>query len=113
MNNIFAHWQTPFNKGLQPGTHQGTARSEVCGDEITISLKVTNGVITNASWTGEGCTICLGMASLLTKWLIGKTLQAAGQLSQERFFKLADIAIEKRRIGCAVVAFDALRHALQ
>jgi nitrogen fixation NifU-like protein len=113
VNNIFAHWQTPFNKGLQPGTHQGTTRSEICGDEITISLKVVDGLITHATWAGEGCTICLGMASLLTKWLIGKSLQAAGQLTKERFFKLADIPIERRREGCAVVALDALHQAIQ
>ena len=113
MNNILAHWKQPFHKSLQLGTHRGTARSEVCGDEITISLKTTEGLITDASWDGEGCTICLGLASLLTKWLVGKTLQSASQLTQERFFKLADITIEKRREGCALVALDALRQAIR
>lgn len=112
MNNILAHWKQPFNKGLQPGTHLGTARTDVCGDEITISLKVADDCVTVASWDGEGCTICLGFASLLTKWLIGKPLSAIKQLTEDRFFKLADVTIEKRRKDCALVAFKALDKAL-
>jgi len=111
MNNILEHWQHPFNKGLHPGNRQGTARSEICGDEITLAIH-EDGRITDAYFDGEGCTICLGMASLLTHWLIGKSLTEARQFDRASFFALASIPIEKRREGCALVAFDALRQAL-
>lgn len=112
MNNILEHWQHPFNRGIIPSNRQGTARSDVCGDEITLALHEKDGQIIGAYFDGEGCTICLGMASLLTHWLIGRNLADAKQLDRAGFFSLAGIPIKKRREGCALVALDALRQAL-
>ncbi len=112
MNNILEHWRHPFNRGIIPGNRQGTTRSDVCGDEITLTLHEEGRQIIDAYFDGNGCTICLGMASLLTQWLIGKSLTDAKQLNRADFFFFAGIPIEKRREDCALVAFNALQQAL-
>lgn len=112
MNNILEHWQHPFNRGIIPGDRQGTTRSEICGDEITLTLHEEGSQIISAYFDGEGCTICLGMASLLTHWLTGRSLTEARQLDRAGFLAFANIPIEKRREGCALVALEALRQAL-
>lgn len=88
--------------------------NSVCGDEITIYLYLRESVIANAFFEGDGCTICLGMASLLTQRVFGKTLEEARSLVEADVFRLApDVQIAKNRRGCALVAFQALKDAFK
>lgn len=112
MNVILEHWKHPVQKESRPDADlKGRAVSHACGDEITVYLFVDNGVVRDAYFNGEGCTICLGMASLLTQHLIGLPVDQVRILTDERVLAMAGVEIERRRHGCALVALEALRAA--
>jgi len=113
-NSILVHWETPFHR-RRCTDHQlhGHYVHTICGDEVDLYLYLRGTTIANAFFEGEGCTICLGMASLLTQCVFGKTLDEAGRLTEADVFHLAsDVQIAKNRRGCALVAFQALQRAL-
>lgn len=43
-----------------------------CGDEITLKLKVENGVITDGAFVGDGCVISQASADIMLGMIIGK-----------------------------------------
>lgn len=112
-NSILDHWRTPFNCGKRPDADlQGHAISRVCGDEIRLYFFIEDGIVQDVFFDGEGCVICLGMASLTVKSLVGKTVIDARLLTEKDILQLvADVEIDKRRHDCALVAFNALQDA--
>ncbi len=52
----------------------------LCGDKMTLFLKLDNDYIVEASFVGEGCAISTASASLMTDFIKGKTLDEARRL---------------------------------
>ena len=78
---ILDHHKHPRNKGSVPdATHQALGRNPVCGDAITLSLRVKDGVVSDIQFQGEGCAISQASSSLMTEVLMGKTRDEAEQL---------------------------------
>ena len=53
----------------------------ICGDQVVLQLKVSDGRITEASFRGEGCSISQASASMMADALQGRTLEQAEQLA--------------------------------
>jgi nitrogen fixation NifU-like protein len=107
-NAILAAWKAPFHRGRPEAFDlHGRAVSPACGDEIDLYLVVGDGMIEDAYFNGNGCVICLGMASLLTEHLIGQSVMVAREMTEEAALALAGMEIDRRRRGCALVAFKA------
>ena len=53
-----------------------------CGDRIHLTLKVEDGKVVDAKFDGEGCSISMSSASMMTQALKGKTLMKALKLSK-------------------------------
>lgn len=113
-NIILQHWRRPFHRESRPDADfHGRDVGTVCGDEIDMYLFVEDGVIRDAFFDGDACTICLGMASLTTQHVIGQTIEEARGLTRVEVFQLApDVEIPARRAACASVALRALQNAL-
>lgn len=79
---IFDHYKNPRNKGLKGYDHVHL-RNPSCGDDITVEVKIENGVIKEINHEGSGCSICCSSASVLSETLIGKTQEEALHLIQE------------------------------
>lgn len=101
-----------------------------CGDNITLNLKVEDGVITDGSFTGSGCAVSQASADIMLDLIIGKTREEAEALS-ELFMKmikgeiqesdierldeaaaLKDIAHMPARVKCAVLGWRTMREML-
>ena len=75
---ILEHYKRPQNKGLLPNqTVQVHHVNTSCGDEITLNLKLTDGVISEISWDGVGCSISQASTSVVSELLKGKSSEAA------------------------------------
>jgi nitrogen fixation NifU-like protein len=99
----------------------------LCGDRLTVCLKLQDGVIADAAFEGEGCAISVASASLMTEHLKGKTESEARAIF-DRFRALvmgeeeADAGLDKlvlagvkefpARVKCATLAWHALVAAL-
>ena len=120
---IFDHYKNPRNKGLKGFDHVHL-RNPSCGDDITVEMKVEDGVIKEINHAGSGCSICCSSASVLSETLKGKTIPEAIKLINE-FYEMMmgnnepDEGLEEAlvyqgvskfpaRIKCATLSWKAL-----
>ena len=101
-----------------------------CGDEISLQLKVEDGIIREGAFVGDGCAISQASADIMLELVIGKTVEEAKHYS-ELFLKmikgeatpdeigeleeagaLEDISHMPARVKCAVLGWHTLEEAL-
>ncbi len=80
---ILEHNRSPRHRGrMATVTHSARGQDALCGDDILIELRVVEGVIDQAAFSGEACAITMASASMLMEWLPGRSadeVAAAGQ----------------------------------
>jgi nitrogen fixation NifU-like protein len=71
---VVDHSHSPRNRRRLAGANRSAEGfNPLCGDRLTLYLKVSDGVIEDASFEGSGCAISTASASLMTEALKGKT----------------------------------------
>jgi nitrogen fixation protein NifU and related proteins len=126
---IVDHSKRPRNKGaLDHPTHRAEGYNPLCGDRVSIEIKIENGHIAGVGFEGAGCAISTASASLMTEALRGKTPDEAEQtfgkfhdmltqdgLPASDLGKLAVFSGVRQypmRVKCATLAWHTLRAAL-
>ena len=75
---ILDHYKHPHNRGLrEPFGAEVHHVNPTCGDEITMRVELEDGVVTDVSYDGQGCSISQASTSVLTDQVIGKPLTEA------------------------------------
>ncbi len=106
---LFDHAQRPRHRhGVLAFSYTGHAANPLCADAFDIGVEITDGVITSAGFSGRGCALATGGASLLCERIVGLRVDAL----PEGFFHLGDEHIGRMREGCVTVSLTALRRAL-
>ena len=88
----------------------------MCGDSITLQMKITDNSISDIKWHGDGCTICKACTSVLTQIIKGKDIDVAKNLKKEEI--LSELGLEHLikqspvRIKCALLSLKALKLGL-
>ena len=101
-----------------------------CGDEISLKLKVEDGVITDGAFVGDGCAISQASADIMLGMVIGRRKEEALEMG-EKFMRmirgeateeeiesleeasaLRDIAHMPARVKCAMLGWRTLAEAL-
>lgn len=59
-------------------SHEGVNPS--CGDELTLQLRIENGVIEEASFVGSGCAVSQASADMMADLITGETVEEAKRL---------------------------------
>jgi nitrogen fixation NifU-like protein len=81
---ILDHYRNPHHKGLNADSDiQVKHNNPSCGDEVTLNLKMNNGLVENISWDGVGCSISMASVSVMSDLLIGKNIDKANQILQD------------------------------
>lgn len=129
---IVDHAKRPRNfRVLNEANRKVDGYNPLCGDKVTIYLRVEDGVVRDISFQGSGCAISTASASLLTEALKGKTVADAEALF-ESFHELvtglepeheepglgklaafSGVCDYPTRVKCATLAWHALRAALE
>ena len=130
---ILDHNKRPRNfRALEPPSQKAEGFNPLCGDRITVYLRLNGDRIEDLSFEGSGCAISKASASLMTAALKGRTLSEADSLFQEFHHMVtapADAPIETGqldklvvfagvreypvRVKCASLAWHTLRAALE
>jgi nitrogen fixation NifU-like protein len=79
---ILEHNKRPHNFRALAGGRSAEGDNPLCGDRITVYVRVDEGVITEATFQGFGCAIATASASLMTDSVKGKTVAEADDLLQ-------------------------------
>ena len=81
---ILDHYRKPHHKGLQDGFGiQVKHNNPSCGDEVTLNLTITDGVIKAISWDGVGCSISQASVSIASDLLVNKSFTEADAILNE------------------------------
>ncbi len=110
---ILEHYRRPHNFGaLESPSASFEGANPLCGDRITLQVKVADGSLAEVGFTGRGCAISQASASLLTDEIKGKPLSTAAAITPDDLLDLLGIDISPARMKCAMLSHDALRHVL-
>jgi nitrogen fixation protein NifU and related proteins len=110
---ILEHYRRPHNFGvLDNATATQEGANPLCGDRITMQLRVADGQIAGVGFTGRGCAISQASASLLTDEIKGKAVSAAAGMSSTDVLDLLGIEISPARMKCALLSLETLQGAL-
>jgi nitrogen fixation protein NifU and related proteins len=77
---ILDHNKRPRNFRVIAGGQKAEGHNPLCGDRLTVYLRVEQGRIVDVSFQGSGCAISKASASLMTDSVKGKTLEEADVL---------------------------------
>ena len=112
---ILDHYRNPRNKGhleSPDATAQGV--NPMCGDEITIDLMISDGVVSSIAVEGQGCSISQSSASMMSEAIKGKTRDEIADLVG-RFRKMMsldesdDPGLDPERPGAVLGDIEALQ----
>lgn len=129
---IMDHYKNPRNRGVMEDESDITINmnNPTCGDRIQLQLKVDNGIVTDVKFDGEGCSISMSSASMMSQAIKGHKIEKALRLA-EIFSKmmlgeeyddsdldlgdieaLAGVAKFPARIKCATLCWKAMEKGL-
>ena len=78
---IVDHNKSPRNfREMQNATGSARGHNPLCGDILTVYVRMEGDRIADVSFTGSGCAISKSSASIMTSVVKGKTRQEAGDL---------------------------------
>ena len=81
---VLDHNNRPRNfQTLEDASNTADGYTPLCGDQISVYLKVENGVIADVGFQGVGCAISKSSASMMTQSVKGKTIAEAEALFQD------------------------------
>ena len=130
---VIDHARQPRNfRKVEGATRTAEGFNPLCGDQLTLYVKLANGVIEDIGFQGTGCAISKASASLMTAALKGKKQDEAlalfgrvhvlltdgpnGEVKPEDVGKLAALSGVwefPMRVKCATLAWHTLRSALE
>jgi nitrogen fixation NifU-like protein len=99
---LLDHHKRPRNfHALDGTTHQADGHNPLCGDEVTVFLRVEAGTLAEVTFQGQGCAISRASASILTERLRGKTREEAQAMGAEvlRLLRESDGTFDLERDG--------------
>lgn len=81
---ILDHNRKPRNYGsIAQASHHAEGHNPLCGDHISVTLKLDGDNIADIAFEGDSCAICKASASMMTAAVKGKTRADAETLTRE------------------------------
>jgi nitrogen fixation NifU-like protein len=127
---ILDHNRRPRNfHALADASHSAEGYNPLCGDRLTLYLKVDDGIVTDVSFEGAGCAISKASASMMTDAVKGRTLAEVEALftrfhrmvttppeqaveDMGKLSSLAGVRVFPVRVKCASLAWHTLKAAM-
>ena len=130
-NVILEHNRSPRNyRSMGDTDRKAEGHNPLCGDQLTVWVRLDDDVIQDASFQGSGCAISRASASLMTSAVKGRTRREAEELFG-RFHRLVTGTLEPAeaetlgklavfsgvsefpvRVKCASLSWHTLKAAL-
>ena len=125
---ILDHNRAPRNfRAMEGADSRVEGYNPLCGDKLTVWLKMAGDKVEDVSFLGRGCAISTASASLMTMAVKGKTRAEAEALcdtfhrmmtgkpdgkAPDRLAALAGVREFPARVKCATLSWHALKAAL-
>lgn len=128
---IMDHYEYPHNHHLSedPSYHKIHMASESCIDDITVMVKLEDGILKDVCFDGVACTISTASTSIMTELMMGKTIAEAQHIIQQYYAMIHlepydetlleeavafhQVGKQANRIKCATIGFKAIEEAIE
>ncbi len=113
---VLEHYENPRNVGVlnkdDPNVGTGMVGAPACGDVMRLQIRVNDsGIIEEAKFKTYGCGSAIASSSLLTEWVMGKTLEEAAKIKNTELAE--ELALPPVKIHCSVLAESAIKAAIK
>ncbi|MBP2411541.1 nitrogen fixation NifU-like protein [Arthrobacter stackebrandtii] len=118
-------------EGLPANVGQCHQLNPVCGDEITLRIETDAGKVSGIHWAGDGCSISMASASILSDMVVGldrgemqvlvdnfrEVMRSRGKIQADEDIlgdaaALSGVSKFPARVKCAMLAWVAAEDAL-
>ena len=109
---VMDHFRNPRNVGvIEDADGVGEVGNPLCGDMMTIYLKIIDERIADIKFQTFGCGSAIAVSSMITEIAKGKSLADAKQLTNKDVAKALE-GLPKNKLHCSNLGADALQLAL-
>lgn len=138
LNNVYTQIITQNSRAkhnlrsVPNATHKLEGVNPTCGDELILELRVKDGLIEDAGFTGHGCAIFMASSSMMIDNILGQRMEDADTLIKA-FFKMINqeeltekeedsldevmalqgVAVMPSRVKCATLSWHTLEEELK
>jgi nitrogen fixation NifU-like protein len=112
-DHILDHYESPYHKGKLAGaccTHSD--RNPICGDQVTLQLRLDGDKVAECYFDGKGCAISQAAASILCEAVEGKSLEELRHLQAKDMLGMLKVPLTASRQKCGLLAFKVLKTLL-
>ena len=110
---VMEHFRNPRNVGEIPDADGvGTVGNPICGDMMTIYIKVREGRIADIKFKTFGCGAAIATSSMITEMAKGKTLEEAMKITRDAVAEELG-GLPPIKMHCSNLAADALHRAIE
>jgi nitrogen fixation NifU-like protein len=109
---VMEHFKKPRNVGkIEDADGIGEVGNPVCGDMMTITLKVKDDRIEDIKFETFGCGAAIAVSSIVTEMAKGKTLEEALRITNKSVVDKLQ-GLPKNKLHCSNLGADALHQAI-
>lgn len=108
---IIDRYKNPHHRG-ELHDHDITFEDDnpLCGDHIRVDIKIDeNNIVTEAVFSGRGCSISQAAADLLIEEIIGKDLETIKAMNKDTVIDLLGIELGPVRLKCALLSLKVVK----
>ena len=110
---VMEHFLNPRNMGkIDDPDGVGTAGNPICGDTMTIYIKVKNNRIVDIKFQTFGCAAAIATSSMITELAKGKTIEEAEKITRDDVADALE-GLPPIKMHCSNLAADTLKAAIE
>lgn len=110
---VMEHFRKPRNVGvMEDADGVGEIGNPICGDMMTIYLKIKDEQIDDIKFQTFGCGAAIAVSSMLTEIAKGKTITEAKAITNKDVAEALD-GLPKNKLHCSNLGADALHAAIK
>ena len=111
-DKVVQHFENPQNSGiLENPDGEAIVSNPVCGDTMSVTLRIKNLTIVNMQWQTRGCPAAIATSSYTSEFVRGMSLKEAREVSREVITQ-GIVGLPRDKGHCSVLAADALKKAI-
>ncbi len=110
---VMEHFKNPRNVGIiEDADGVGEVGNPLCGDMMTIYLKIEEQKIKDIKFQTFGCGSAIAVSSMLTELAINKTIEEAKKITNKDVAAALE-GLPKNKLHCSNLGADALQLAIK
>lgn len=110
---LLKHFFHPKNMGkIKNPDAKATVGNPVCGDILTLYIKVRDNIIKEIKYETLGCPAAVAVSSVVTEMVKGKTLEEAKKINPQKIAKELG-GVPPIKMHCTQLGAEALRKAIE